>query len=455
MIIVQKSAELVEKTLGKQKKDFNVAYRPISFLISKSVNDGLLVYNVMTKCVVLLDDRDINAFMKSDFAVENWFCVPADFDEYTTVFQIRKFGSLFLGNSNVIDKYTILTTSDCNARCFYCYEQGVPKIPMSLETADMVIKYVLAHYGGKKIRINWFGGEPLYNVKVIDYISKELTQHGVDFVSNMISNGYLFDSSIIKKAKDLWNLQWVQITLDGTEKVYNKTKRFIYKDINPFRKVTQNIEEISKCGITVYIRLNVDKYNVDDIYSLVDYIIEKYSGNSYIYVYLHQLYENIQKGGVKRTNEERVRLFADMRFLESRLAASGFRVIGKRLPTILPINACMADSNSAIMILPSGKLGRCEHYIDSFFCGDLENGITNQVNYKLFEELEPYGQQCKKCAFLPDCFSLRKCAKSKICLPVMRDRIFDKQRIKLENTYKYFINKKKKEAEDDGTELQC
>ena len=43
----------------------------------------------------------------------------------------------------------------------------------------------------------------------------------------MISNGYLFSEEIIDRAARLWELRNVQITLDGTEKVYNETKAYI------------------------------------------------------------------------------------------------------------------------------------------------------------------------------------------------------------------------------------
>lgn len=71
------------------------------------------------------------------------------------------------------------------------------------------------------MRLAWFGGEPLYNAQVIDLICNDLVERGIGYESSMISNGFLFDEKLIKRAAELWRLRQIQITLDGTEGVYN------------------------------------------------------------------------------------------------------------------------------------------------------------------------------------------------------------------------------------------
>ena len=94
--------------------------------------------------------------------------------------------------SNEITGYTIFPTTDCNARCFYCFELGRSRIKMSIETAQKVVQYIKAHCGGKKVNISWFGGEPLFHQEAIDTICDGLRAEGVEFASTMVSNGYLF-----------------------------------------------------------------------------------------------------------------------------------------------------------------------------------------------------------------------------------------------------------------------
>ena len=46
-----------------------------------------------------------------------------------------------------ITGYTIFPTTDCNARCFYCFELDRSRIPMSVETARKVVRYIKDHCG--------------------------------------------------------------------------------------------------------------------------------------------------------------------------------------------------------------------------------------------------------------------------------------------------------------------
>ena len=67
----------------------------------------------------------------------------------------------------------------------------------------------------------------------------------------MISNGYLFNDDTIKEAKEEWQLTKVQITLDGTEQIYNRCKAYIYKDVNAYRRVIGNIHLLQDADIHV------------------------------------------------------------------------------------------------------------------------------------------------------------------------------------------------------------
>ena len=88
---------------------------------------------------------------------------------------------------------------------------------MSDRTAADAADYIARVSEGGKVTLSWFGGEPLMNTKAIDIITSELRARGVPFRSKIVSNGYLFDGELVRKAKDEWALEFAQITLDGTE----------------------------------------------------------------------------------------------------------------------------------------------------------------------------------------------------------------------------------------------
>ena len=70
--------------------------------------------------------------------VEQWFLVPQSHDDRLLSRQITDVARMLEKSSDAITHYTILPTTDCNARCFYCYEKGRRRIPMTDRTAQKV-----------------------------------------------------------------------------------------------------------------------------------------------------------------------------------------------------------------------------------------------------------------------------------------------------------------------------
>jgi sulfatase maturation enzyme AslB (radical SAM superfamily) len=171
---------------------------------------------VLTGAVVSLFDYEYNNMNTelpcdySSFLYGNYFLVREDFDENQVIDDFKKHFRSYIGPT-YLDKpkhFTILTTSKCNARCTYCYEQLIPnKRHMSEKVAMDIVEYIIKNANREEpISFEWFGGEPLYNYRIVDIISSNICSAGIDFTSNMISNGYLFDDDIIARAKSIWKL---------------------------------------------------------------------------------------------------------------------------------------------------------------------------------------------------------------------------------------------------------
>ena len=137
-----------------------------------------------------------------------------------------------------------------------------------------------------------------FNKQVIDIICTDLTEKGIVYESMMISNGYLFDGATVEQAVSHWKLKSVQITLDGTEEIYNRSKAFIYKDgKSPYQVVLANIQRLLDAGVAVLIRLNMDEHNADNLMELADELHEQFGENKKLTVYSHVLYEfGLQRG---------------------------------------------------------------------------------------------------------------------------------------------------------------
>ena len=79
------------------------------------------------------------------------------------------------------------------------------------------------------------------------------------------------------------------------------------------------------------------------------------------------------------------------------------------------VNACMADTSHTITILPDGKLGKCNDYLESHFVGTLDEGITDEKMVQAFTlQREPLAD-CRSCALQPDCLRLQLCMEKEHC----------------------------------------
>ena len=212
MKIIIPTTSTFEQVVGRQKRADGELYRLMTYVVQQPVADGMLLYNTLTCSLVLLTPDEAADIIAQGELIDRWFLVPQGHDDRKLCRQVRQMAVLLTPAPKVVTTYTILPTTGCNARCFYCYEQGTRPVTMTAETASQVVRYIVAHRGNEEVTLRWFGGEPLVNVKAIDQICTELRAQGVPFTSSMVSNGYLFDADMVQRAKNLWQLQKVQIT---------------------------------------------------------------------------------------------------------------------------------------------------------------------------------------------------------------------------------------------------
>lgn len=425
MQIIYDNAKPFDKLLKKQRIKDGEQYRPMYYVVEQPVDEGLLLYHTMTKALVLLTPEEADIYKTNPAAlpqlIEQWFLVPSSHDDRLLSRQIRDVAKMLKKKTNAITSYTILTTTDCNARCFYCYEMGRSRIPMSHETAMQTADYIISHCQGKKVSLHWFGGEPLYNKSVITIICRRLKDANIEYKSTMTSNGYLFDEDIVKEAKDLWQLNEIQITLDGTEKIYNNSKAYIYKGVNAYRRVIDNIHYLQNVGINVCIRLNIDMHNAENLSELADELKEEFNAKG-ISVYIHVLLEAANGSEAMHDDKKRKFVFDKMNKIESQLRNNGF-IRDNRLSHHVKINHCMADDDNSIVIAPDGHIGKCEHYTEDHFVGHILNQNWDPQMKEIFRETHDEIDACATCFKYPNCIWLKLCQSKITCN--QEDRNYD------------------------------
>ncbi len=367
------------------------------------IKNNNLVFNTNTTSLIALNEQQFCDIQKNSFdSFSN-----QEIKDLKRMGFINSFSNEFLElkkaraqkSTAPTNKYglTILTTTNCNARCHYCYEKNIPHSNPSLETIELIKKNISTH-SHQLINICWFGGEPLYNAKMIDAISKHMINNDIKFSSSIVTNGYLIDNWIDKF--EMWKIKNVQITLDGVGEVYDKIKNYIYKsDISPFEKVIGNIKLLLDKNIRVAIRLNFDKTNYLEILHCIDYLYENFKNEKNFCVYANDIFGpqanyHLDDG----TNIYLIVLskLMDCGFVKS---LSDLRIKHRDF-------FCYVNNPNHFVIDEAGNLLSCEHYVidrNIGIIGSLKDGITNIKNYNFWASLKYPYKKCNSCKFLPMC----------------------------------------------------
>ncbi len=433
------------KLLGEQKVQAGANYRLMTFVVQAAIDDGLLLLHNMTKEMVLLSQEEQAVFEQSPTdlpeLISHWFLVPEEHDDCQLSLQLRNVARLMEPKQTNITGYTVMTTSDCNARCFYCYELGQARRPMTEQTAQQVAEYIIKHSGGEEVSIGWFGGEPLFNKPVINHIANRLKEAGVKYSSTMTSNGFLLDAETVKEAHDLWNLKNVQITIDGTEQTYNRVKAFIYKGVNAYETVMQNIGHLLAADIAVTIRMNIDMHNADDLERLAEELHERFKDDKHLSAYLHLLFEDNAKRVGACNDDKRRLLMEKMRLIEDKLEGWGlFR--RHTYEPMIKTGYCMADNDGSVVIQPDGYITKCEHYTDSHHVGHINQDGFDAEKIAYFKEKGTMVKEfCRKCVKYPDCMFLLSCPNFEECYPEMPQLYENQLREEMKLMYKAHLEK--------------
>ena len=444
--------------LWRYQKPSEAIYRPMKYLLQTQTDDGLLLYNVVTNEMVLLNENEKRAFEnlpnryseELDELIARHYVVPKDYVESTSVRQLRALLKK-LDTPKRVKGFTILPTTECNARCYYCFESNHKRCTLTKEMADDVVEYILKLGKNESVEIGWFGGEPLVGSKRITQICKALKENGIKYRSSMVSNAYLFDEDMIRIAKDEWNLTSIQITLDGTEKVYNETKAYIHPQDNPYERVLRNIGDLLKNGILVNIRLNVTDKNYADLDKLIDELAERFKGEKAFSCYSHAVYEGV--GFEPLTYDNRELVDSQTIALDDKLREK--RLLGNlsQLP-YLRTNHCMADNESTRLIYPDGTIGKCENMPSTECIGNIYDDITDPEKDAWYKTVEQ-PPECENCCLFPYCFDLKPCPEAGLCSPNKMNWKIDRYTELMQEKYRKYKKEESAVESADFNKQEC
>jgi uncharacterized protein len=172
--------------------------------------------------------------------------------------------------------YIFMPTYDCNLRCAYCFQDhmrtdsGFTHLLRTIQPAMVdrifaALPQIEAMHGieGESPRhrnIGFFGGEPLLKASrpIVQYIIEKAHSMGTaEFWA--VSN-----ATELEAYRDLLGpdgITSVQITLDGPPEEHDK-RRIRADGSGTYQKIAENISLALEQGISVSVRLNIDRHNI-------------------------------------------------------------------------------------------------------------------------------------------------------------------------------------------------
>ena len=122
---------------------------------------------------------------------------------------------------------SFLLTENCNLNCKYCFEEH-NKNTMTEEVAKAGIDFLIANAienNVPDIGVTLFGGEPLLNMDIAEYLMDYATTQSrikrVNFNASIITNGTIMNDRVKKFVKKYVDIMSVQISIDGIKEVHD------------------------------------------------------------------------------------------------------------------------------------------------------------------------------------------------------------------------------------------
>ena len=303
---------------------------------------------------------------------------------------------------------TILLTQQCQFRCSYCFEGTKKDSSLDDPTEDDIMLFLESHRSTlKKLRVTWFGGEPLIAYSRLKSLSKRLLdfceKNQVSYSADIVTNGFAITEERCRELIDDLKVKRYIITLDGPS-IQHDQRRPLRNGLPTFGKIWTNIDTLVRCGAQVNIRMTIDKENYEAIPSLLDEIaagpFARKTGLSFCRTMDYDFTPESIKNVLFSEKE-----FADIEwnFIQH---AHKLGLWGYRFPHSAPLGGCLREGD--IVIGTHGEIYKCldtvgdERWVSGHIGKD--SGQSRPDWYEQWLRWSPsQSASCRQCVLQPLC----------------------------------------------------
>ena len=367
-----------------------------------------LVYNSFSRGVILLDSDNAELLKGSISKIldnaelrcvleENGMLVQDNIDEL----KMLKFVDRYQRMAGRVLSLVVAPTMECNLNCWYCYEGSLKKGTMTQDNKDRLLDFILGNLpDSKRLRIQWYGGEPLLALDFIRNVSEKIIgmkDEISSFSAGMITNGYLLDEKTVLELKKL-NVGHIQITLDGTRETHDR-KRCLKNGKGTFDRILENISFASGI-IPLTIRVNIDKENFYEMDDLLD-ILQKNNLKDKISIYASSVKPSEYATDNSCCMSESEYGKNELILLE-KIIKRGFQYAYE---IFNPLDSCAAVFDKYYIIDPHGSIYKCPMQIGraDMSVGSIDKGLdyAKLSDWILYDPFQ--NEECHDCKVQPIC----------------------------------------------------
>lgn len=337
---------------------------------------------------------------------QGMFVVPDDFDELAHVRAQVQHGRFGHGQLGLV----IAPTLACNFSCHYCFENH-SEVQLDASAQERIVDLVQERLEGKQeLGVQWFGGEPLLALPLIEALSRRFlelcAQRGVAYSATVVTNGYLLNHEVALALASLGVVK-AQIPLDGDRPLHDRT-RYPEPGRGSFDTILANVRAASGL-LDIELRVHVGPFSVASVEQLIDTLGSEGIAPLVASLYFAPLFN--YKAGVpnRKYLPDGKRFMSAEQFAEvqtellRRAASWGFPL---QDPLEASYGICTAVRDDTLVIDAEGQLFKCYKDVgvgeEAF--ASLDGSESQPSNLSKWMDLEiPRDQDCAECKFLPLC----------------------------------------------------